>query len=136
MNDTIKILEKDYNYLCNLIKNEKGSNTIEAGNIAYLGNEIKRAERIKDQTDDFDFVTMNSLVEFTDIQSNKKMKVKLVQPSEANFKNGTVSIFSMLGSALLGYQKGSEVVYHAPAGERKIRIDHITYPEEDISIVR
>uniref|UniRef100_UPI0032177F23 GreA/GreB family elongation factor n=1 Tax=uncultured Draconibacterium sp. TaxID=1573823 RepID=UPI0032177F23 len=132
MENKIKISEKDYNYLCELLKKEKASKNVAAESVAYLGSEIKRAERVNGNTDSFDFVTMNSTIEFTDIETGKKMKIQLVDPKKANIREGRISIFSMLGSALLGYKYGSEINYLAPAGERKIKIEKITYTEKDL----
>ncbi|HOO84751.1 MAG TPA: GreA/GreB family elongation factor [Prolixibacteraceae bacterium] len=131
MNNIIKITEKDYIHLCNLIKNEKAANKVEAESISYLGAEIKRAKKVISNKKAYNFVTMNSRVEFTDISTNNSLEVKLVSPSEADFKKKYVSIFSSLGSALLGYSVDSEIVYKAPSGERKIKINNITYPDEN-----
>lgn len=129
MKNNISITEQDYIKLCDLVKVEKMKHTTEMNNIAYLGSEIKRAKRIKENQSINGLITMNSVVEVVDLDTGREMRVKLVYPGEADFRKGNVSILSMFGSALLGYKVGSTVSYMAPGGIKKVRIQNVHQPE-------
>ena len=130
MENHICITESDYIRLCDLVKAEKTKHTAEINNLSYLGGEIKRAKRIKESPASPDFITMNSVVEVIDLDTNREMKVKLVYPNEADFRKGNVSVLSMFGSALLGYKVGSTISYQAPRGVKKLKVKDIHQPEE------
>ena len=128
MNSDIIITDKDYISLCEMVRTEKSLNRTELNNLRYLGSEIRRAKRLKRKKALPDFVTMNSEVEITDMDTAKTMKLKLVYPGEADFRQGKVSVLSMLGSALLGYKVGSTITYSTPVGTKKILINSINFP--------
>ena len=130
MENNIRITESDYIRLCDLVKVEKLKHSTEINNLSFLGAEIKRARRVKDTEAEADFVTMNSIVEVIDLDTNREMKVKLVYPNEADFRKGNVSVLSMFGSALLGYKVGSIISYQAPRGIKKVKIKKIYQHEE------
>lgn len=130
MENNISITEQDYTRLCDLVRAERMMHSTEIKNLEYLGAEIKRARRIKDIKPDDGIITMNSVVEVTDMDTGREMKIKLVYPAEADFKKGNISVLSMFGSALLGYRTGSIISYKAPAGIKKVKIKNVYYPEE------
>ncbi|MBN1338144.1 MAG: GreA/GreB family elongation factor [Bacteroidales bacterium] len=131
MENNINITEQDYQKLCDLVRVEKSSYAAEKQNLTFLGAEIRRAKRVKPKNERPRFVQMNSHVEFVDLDTNLEMKIQLVYPHEANFRLGKVSVLSLLGSALLGYEAGSVISFNAPRGIKKIKIMKITYPKED-----
>ncbi len=130
MEDHIIITESDYTRLCNLVNAEKSSKTTELKHLSVLGAEIKRAKRIDPRKISPDFVTMNSQIEVTDMDTNKIMTLRLVYPKEADFKQGKISVLSPLGSALLGYKTGSIISFDIPKGKKKMRIESILYQPE------
>ena len=71
MEDHIIITESDYTRLCNLVNAEKSSKTTELKHLSVLGAEIKRAKRIDPRKISPDFVTMNSQIEVTDMDTKK-----------------------------------------------------------------
>lgn len=130
MKEDIKITELDYSRLCNLINSVKDKRTVELKNIDALGTEIKRAEKIDSKLIDPEFITMNSLLEVRDMDTNKIMILKLVYPANADFKKGCVSVLSPLGSALIGYKEGDTISFEVPKGIKKIKINKVLYQPE------
>jgi len=130
MEGEIKITELDYVRLCNLINSAKDKKSMELKNIEVLGNEIKRAKKVDSKKIAPEFVTMNSMIEVTDMDTNKLMILKLVYPGDADFKKGYISILSPLGSALLGYKAGDTISFEVPKGVKSIRINKILYQPE------
>ncbi|HER10095.1 MAG TPA: transcription elongation factor GreAB [Bacteroides sp.] len=130
MKKDITITELDFVRLQNLINAERQSRTVEIRNLEVLGSELRRARRVDSRKITPEFVTMNSALELTDMDSGRLMKLKLVYPKDSNYREGKISVLSPLGSALLGYRVGDKVTFEAPGGLREIRIDKILYQPE------
>lgn len=65
-------------------------------------------------------------VEFTNLNNNRQMTYTIVNPHEADIREGKISIKSPIAEALLGKKVGDIVEAHAPAGILKLRIDNIS----------
>lgn len=65
-------------------------------------------------------------VEITNLVTNTRMTYTLVNPHEANLKEGKISVKSPIGEALLGKKAGDEVEVHVPAGIMKLRVESIS----------
>jgi len=130
MEGKILITELDYIRLSKLIGTAKMEKSVELKNLEVLANEIKRAEKIDSKKITPEFVTMNSVVQVFNKETKKAMTIKIVYPKEADFKKGYVSVFSPLGSALLGYKVGDSVLFEAPKGKVGITIEKIEYQPE------
>jgi regulator of nucleoside diphosphate kinase len=130
MEAKILITELDYVRLSKIIGTARTERNVEFKNLEYLANEIKRAEKIDSKKITPEFVTMNSEVLVLNKETNKPMRVKIVYPNEADFTKGKVSVFSPLGSALLGYKVGDTVFFDAPKGKVGICIEKIEYQPE------
>lgn len=130
MEDNIKITDYDYVKLYNLLNRSKKSKNEELNNISVLENEIRRAERVDSKEISPDIVTMNSLIEIVDLDTNKSMTIKLVYPKDADYRLGKISILSLLGSALLGYKVGSRISFEVPRGKKEVIIKNIIYQPE------
>lgn len=130
MEDNIKITDHDYVRLYNLLNRSKKSKNEELSNISVLENEIRRAERVDSKEISPDIVTMNSLIEVVDLDTSKSMTIKLVYPKDADYRQGKISILSLLGSALLGYKVGSRISFEVPRGKKEVIIKNIIYQPE------
>lgn len=65
-------------------------------------------------------------VEITNLATNAKMNYIIVNPHEANLREGKISVKSPVIEALLGKKVGDVVEVSVPAGMLKLRIDSIT----------
>lgn len=65
-------------------------------------------------------------VEITNITKEQKMAYTIVNPHEANLKEGKISIKSPIAQAILGKQVGDIVEVRVPAGIFQLRIDSIS----------
>ena len=83
---------------------------------AFLLREIARA-RIVDAPA-AGVVAMGSLVTFRD-EAGRTTTARLVYPAEAIGVDGTVSVLTPAGAALLGLSEGQSITYAAPGGRRK-----------------
>jgi len=54
----------------------------------------------------------------------------LVFPNEANINQRNASILAPVGAAILGYRVGDTIIWQAPGGQRRIKIQEILYQRE------
>ncbi|OSO48247.1 Transcription elongation factor GreA [Pseudomonas syringae pv. actinidiae] len=66
-------------------------------------------------------VQIGSWITFTDEEDNHQ-RVQLVGEDQADATRGLINWGSPLGSALLGAQKGDEVMWKRPAGDQTIEV--------------
>ena len=130
MEDKIKITELDHLRLRKEVSIARNEKSIEMKNLEILAREIERVEKVDSKVITPEFVTMNSVVLIKNVETNKRMTIKIVYPKDANIKKGFVSVFSPLGSALLGCKVGDTVNFEAPKGMIHIKIKGIAYQPE------
>ena len=73
-----------------------------------------------------DAVQILSKVEMTNLTTNAKMTYTIVSESEANLKEGKISIKTPIVQGLLNKKVGDEAEIKIPRGTIKLRIDKIT----------
>lgn len=73
-----------------------------------------------------DTVGLLRKVEITNLNTNSRMTYTIVNPHEANLKEGKISVKSPIGEALLGKKAGDVLEVRVPAGILKLRIESIT----------
>jgi len=125
MKECIVITEPDYVRLKGLINAVQKQKSVDKRNLVVLLEELDRAERVPACEIPPDRITMNSVVDLYDPEHNQLMTIKLVFPRDANFKEGNISVLSLLGSALIGCSEGSRILYDVPVGKKEIVIRKI-----------
>ena len=71
-------------------------------------------------------VQIMSTVELTNLSTNKKMVYTIVSESEANLKQGKISIKTPIAQGLLNKKMGDTVEIQIPRGTIKLKIDKIS----------
>lgn len=96
--------------------------------VKKLGGELSRAVVVDSQQVPRDVITMNSkaLLQLND----ENIEVSLVYPDDADLSAMKLSIFSPIGTAILGYKEGNTVEWQVPSGTSKIHIKKILYQPE------
>ena len=102
----------------------------ERNDLKSLEAELRRARIVESRDVPGDVVTMNTRLRFVDSEDGTSTEVVLVFPAEANIDEGKLSVFSPIGTALLGYRKGDVIEWTVPGGVRRIRIEEILYQPE------
>ncbi len=83
--------------------------------------------RILDETKiDTSKVSILTKVTITNLGSKKTVTYQLVGETEADLKNGKISVSSPIGKGLMGKLKGEVAEIQAPAGVLKFRVEEIT----------
>lgn len=93
-----------------------------------LERELSRAIIVEPEQVPPDVITMNStaLLQLND----EDIEVSLVYPEDADLSAMKLSIFSPIGTAILGYKEGNTIEWEVPSGISKIHIKKILYQPE------
>jgi transcription elongation factor GreA len=94
--------------------------------IAQLENTLANARVIDESNIDTSKVMILSTVHLLNHTTKKDVKYRLVSETEANLKEGKISIKSPIGKALLGKTVGDTVEVNVPAGQLKLEVKKIT----------
>ena len=73
-----------------------------------------------------DKVSLLSQVEFTNLNTNTRMKFEIVSPHEMNLEAGKISLKSPIGAALMGKKVGDIAEAQVPSGTLRLRIESIS----------
>ena len=106
------------------------TNSRKSENLSRLARELARAKQVESEKVSPDVVTMNTVIEFTDLENQITKQLKLVYPQQADIRQGYVSIMAPIGTAILGYRKGDVIEWEVPAGKKKFLIKEIIYQPE------
>jgi regulator of nucleoside diphosphate kinase len=99
-------------------------------NAKNLDAELSNALVLDPEKIPSDVITMNTKVSFMDINESEVFVYTIVYPEDADIEKGKLSVFAPIGTALLGYREGEEVVWQVPAGLKSFRIEKILYQPE------
>ena len=124
--NTIYITKNDHRKLIDLI-DKKWPND---DNDEALLKELEEAIIVEPEKMPNNVITMNSLVNFTDVESGASLKYWLVFPQDADIGQNKISVLSPIGCALLGYQIGDIIALKTPGGERNIKVEQILLQPE------
>lgn len=93
--------------------------TKEVGGLAI---ELERANVVDDDAINPDIIRLGSEFDAQDLDSKKIWTLTLTLPDEADMSKQRISVFSPLGVALIGFEKGDTVEWKLPGGLKKLKI--------------
>jgi regulator of nucleoside diphosphate kinase len=126
--DMIYITEIDRVRLKTLLKEVLFNESITDRSISDLEHEIDRATVVKPEQLPHDIITMNSRALLC--LNGDDVEVSLVYPEDADWSNQRLSVFSPVGTAILGYREGDTIQWKVPSGVTEIKIQKILYQPE------
>lgn len=126
----IFIAEDDRVRLEALLRRVADQPTQQAGNLAALAGELRRARVVPRAELPPDVVTMGSTVRLRDLETDEEETYTLVYPHEAAIEDDKLSVLAPVGTALLGYRAGDEVEWPVPAGVRRLRVEEVLFQPE------
>lgn len=95
--------------------------------IKYIESRMSVFQVVDLDTLSGDKVIFGSTVEVADVDTDERKEFTLLGPDEANFDNGSISIQSPVGLALLSKEVGDEVSVDIPRGRVSYEILSIKY---------
>ncbi len=129
MKNSITITNVDRDRLVRLMEDHRQEARDPATeSIRKLDGELRKATIVAPQELPKEVVSMNTkaLVRL----NGKEKEVSLVYPNDADWGNGKISIFSPIGTALLGYCEGDRIEWSVPSGTMEIEIQKVLYQPE------
>lgn len=119
----IIVTDRDFDRLTRLLEDHTAA-------ADALDGELERAVVLRPSAVPGNVVTMNSEVEYEDVDSEVRRVVRIVYPRDADASRGRISVLAPLGSALLGLRTGQSIHWPMPAGRRHLRVVDIRYQPE------
>lgn len=110
------ISESVYKTLYELIIKQKSPE------IRQLGEELSKAEIVKDNNLKMNIVSLNSIVEYIDESLNKTIRVQIVLPAEANLEQRKISILAPVSIALIGFKERDRFSWKMQTGTKYLCI--------------
>ncbi|HRG01866.1 MAG: GreA/GreB family elongation factor [Bacteroidia bacterium] len=110
------ISESVYKTLYELIKKQKSPE------VRQLGEELSKAEIVKDSNLEKNIVSLNSIVEFIDESLNKTIRMQIVLPAEANLEQRKISVLAPISIALIGFKERDRFSWEMQAGTKYLSI--------------
>lgn len=96
--------------------------------IRFLQKVLEHSRIIDTEALPKDRVSLLSVVEFTNLNTNTRMKFEIVSSHEMDLEAGKISLKSPIGAALMGKKVGEIAEAQVPAGTLRLRIESITTP--------
>lgn len=86
--------------------------------IAEISYKLGHADIIEPDNRPKDRAVFASKVVLENLDTGENVAYRLVGPDESDIKQGRISVTSPLGKAIIGRQRGDEIVLQVPGGQR------------------
>lgn len=126
----IYITVNDMNRLEELLGVASTVNVRDNKHLEELAKELEKADVVESTEIPANVITMNSMVLLKDLETAEDRTFTLVFPRQANIDQNKVSILAPVETAMIGCRIGHVIVWNAPAGERRMRVEKILYQPE------
>ena len=97
--------------------------------MAELEYKLGSAQVVEISTGESETVVFGVTVSLLNMESQEGKRYTLVGEDEADIKNGSISVQSPIGRALIGHRVGNIVEVHRPAGMIEYEIQSICFKE-------
>jgi transcription elongation factor GreA len=101
------------------------------GQIGELKGKLNRSDIVDCTKIDCDQANFGTVVTLLDLDKDEKVTYQLLGPDEANYNNGSISVHSPIGDAILGLSVGDKVTVEIPRGDRHFEVLDIVKSEFD-----
>ena len=130
------IIEKDeYEVISDLLSKVDSNDPVRKAAYVALRKELESAVVKKVDEMPADVVRLNSFIDIN-TPMGRVEGYQLVLPRDSDSKTKKLSILTPMGSALIGYAAGDEVLWSFPTGEKKILIEKVFQSENYSNPVR
>lgn len=110
------ISESVYKTLYALITKQKSPE------VRQLGEELSKAEIVKDDDLQKNIVSLNSVVEFIDGSTDKPIRMQIVLPGDADLEQRRISILAPISIALIGFKEKDQFSWNMQSGIKHLTI--------------
>lgn len=123
-NSPIYLTWADHSKLRQLLATMVGARPSPA--LQKLKEEVDRAVVVDPSGLPEGYVTLESEVEYEDLESNEVESYIITLPERANIDERRLSVLAPIGTALIGYRVGDIVQWNTPGGSRQLKIRRVT----------
>lgn len=123
-NSTIYLSWDDHSKLRLLLRSMLNSRSSTA--LLNLKEEVERAVVMDPSAIPPEFVTLESEVEYEDLETNEIERYIITFPERANIAEKRLSVLAPIGTALIGCREGDIVRWSTPGGYRRLKIRRVT----------
>ncbi|WP_027186345.1 transcription elongation factor GreA [Desulfovibrio inopinatus] len=95
--------------------------------IKYIESRLATCQVVDLDTLDGETVLFGATVEIENVDTGETKRYTLLGPDEAEPNNGSISIQSPVGQALLGKEEGDDIIVNAPRGKINYEITAIEF---------
>jgi transcription elongation factor GreA len=99
------------------------------GRIGELKGQINRSDIVDCTKVECDLARFGTIVTLLDLDTQKKVTYQLLGPDEADLDEGSISIQSPVGEAILGCSVGDKITVTIPRGDRNLEVIDIAKSE-------
>ena len=92
------------------------------GRIGEIKGKLNRSDIVDCTKVECDRADFGTVVTLLDLDKNEKVTYQLLGPDEANYSNGSISVHSPIGEAILGHEVGDKVSVQIPRGDRHFEV--------------
>lgn len=97
------------------------------GKINDLHHKLSQCEVVEVPQGSAERVIFGSTVDLEDLDTGEEVRYRLVGPYEADLAQGTISVISPIGRALIGKEPGDDVKVQTPGGVKNLEILDVHY---------
>jgi regulator of nucleoside diphosphate kinase len=118
----VQVIKEEYDLLRHYLKINTKNKFINKQSLRAFNRELKKARIVNKGEFPKQVVRINSTVIVKDTDTNHTMAYTLVLPENINRNQGKISIFSPIGIALIGFEKGLRFTWKFISGKRNLAI--------------
>jgi regulator of nucleoside diphosphate kinase len=93
-----------------------------------LREELERAVILPPEVVPGPVARIGSLFTVRDLDTDERDTFTLVWPEQANVDEGRLSVLTPLGTAVIGYAQGDEILWNMPGGRRRLLLEAVDAP--------
>jgi len=120
----------DNQRLLDAVDRARGSWTTYAPFLDQFRAEVRRTAPVEPDDVPGDAITMDSRFALLDLRTDERVYYTLVYPEDESPRDGTVSVLSPMGMALLGARVDEEVCWDSADGPQVARIVELVFQPE------
>lgn len=95
--------------------------------INFIESRLPRYTVIDIATLDGSTITYGATVQLEDLDTGEERTYILMGPDETDYVEGSISVYSPVGQALLGKEEGDEVVVEVPRGRIEYEVTSVSF---------
>jgi regulator of nucleoside diphosphate kinase len=120
--EQLVIKKEDFDILTTCIRNGGSQQSFDKNNVMELAGELKKARLVSKENFPDTVVGLNSTAVIKDMETERILAITIVTPDKADISQNKISVLAPIGTALLGFQKGRQISWSVPSGEKKLVI--------------